>query len=331
MSQHVDFATTDFKTHIVNNIIKPNYIVEIQDSTDNRMRWKKRGMRLETCSKLFIGLGGIISFSSGFYNYPTLSFISGAISTISLVLLQYANFSYKESKKATSDLNILLDNIGIKKVPELNTATQDGNEMLNKQIQKSSSSPTPVLGSGYTVKSKQEDNNEYINPLAYDQTEEYKLRIKYEQHCSAKEYDEILKMKQDLNYPLTELVLQQTANHKNLEYFIIFISLTIPVNCYDTLFSVAKAGLEFTKLYFTHYPNWNFKLKKNQPSPLLGAIISNDVENVKFVYEHCKDAWMIESCEELRQAYKNKNTDIINFCLLNKAATHDEKGEYTVI
>ena len=89
----IDFANTDFKTHIVNNIIKPNYIDEIHDSTENRTMWKKRAMRFETCSKLFIGVGSIMSFASGVYGYQTLSFVSGAISTISLVFLQYANFS----------------------------------------------------------------------------------------------------------------------------------------------------------------------------------------------------------------------------------------------
>ena len=166
----IDFANTDFKTHIVNNIIKPNYIDEIHDSTENRTMWKKRAMRFETCSKLFIGVGSIMSFASGVYGYQTLSFVSGAISTISLVFLQYANFSYKESKKATSDLNILLDNIGIKKVPELNTTVQD--DGMTKQ--------SPLQGgSGYTIKApKQEvsENEEVVeehkNPIQEEPTQE---------------------------------------------------------------------------------------------------------------------------------------------------------------
>ena len=146
----INFESLDFKSHIVNTIIKPNYIEEIKYSTANRVNWKKRAMRLETCSKLFIGVGGIVSFSSGFYGYPTLSFISGAISTISLVLLQYANFSYKESKKATTDLNILLDNIGIKKVPELSTASQETDMHPSPNTTKQPSPNTTNFGTGYT-------------------------------------------------------------------------------------------------------------------------------------------------------------------------------------
>lgn len=326
MSSHIDFATTDFKSHIVNNIIKPNYIVEIQDSTENRMMWKKRGMRLETCSKFFIGLGGIISFSSGFYNYPTLSFISGAISTVSLVLLQYANFSYKESKKATSDLNILLDNIGIKKVPELNTTTQDNNEILSKGMPVKQ--PTEG-GSGYTVKVEQPVL--YSNPLLHsDQSEEYKNRLKYEDYCETNQFDEVLKMHKEQNFTLTELVIQQSARHKNFEFFKLFISMNIPITGYDILFTIASAGKAYTQLFFENNYTWNFKLKKNQVSPILGAILSNDLENCKLIQQHCGKVWMIDSCEEVRQAYKNKNNEIIKFCIENGALTSDEYGDYTV-
>ena len=174
----IDFANTDFKTHIVNNIIKPNYIDEIHDSTENRTMWKKRAMRFETCSKMFIGVGSIMSFASGVYGYQTLSFVSGAISTISLVFLQYANFSYKESKKATSDLNILLDNIGIKKVPELNNTTQE--DGMTKQ---SPSTPPLQGGSGYTIRAPKEvsENEEPVEETLQEPLEEHKNPILQEE------------------------------------------------------------------------------------------------------------------------------------------------------
>ena len=152
----VDYATIDFKDHIVNNIIKPGYKKEIEDYSYNRVMWKKRGMRFETCSKIFIGFGSIASFAAGVYGYQTLSLVSGAISTISLVFLQYANFSYKESKKCHHDLNNLLENIGIKKLPELSSGTQDDN---NGVMMKNASVKSPVQGSGYTV----------VSPYKYEQ------------------------------------------------------------------------------------------------------------------------------------------------------------------
>ncbi len=115
----------DWRKEIVNSIIKPNYVTEIKDFMSNRIKWKKRGRSFETGSKIFIGIGSIVSFSAGVYGSKELSFIAGTISVVSMVLLQYATFAYRESGKSTQDLNVLLDNIGIKKLPETNNAVQD--------------------------------------------------------------------------------------------------------------------------------------------------------------------------------------------------------------
>lgn len=316
----IDFANTDFKTHIVNNIIKPNYIDEIHDSTENRTMWKKRAMRFETCSKLFIGVGSIMSFASGVYGYQTLSFVSGAVSTISLVFLQYANFSYKESKKATSDLNILLDNIGIKKVPELNNTTQD-DMMMSKQ---GPSSPS-IQGSGYTVagsgyspeapkKTKKDHLEEYENPLQQDQTEEFKNRLKYEQLCQADNFEELKKMHESINYPLSELVLIKSAKAKNLEMFKYFLTTGIHYSNWDTLFYIAQSGLEYIKAFFED-GEWKFTLKEDEyRTPLLGAVISNDIEAVKYMYEKVP----LLKGKELEVADKNKNIEIFEFLISKK-------------
>jgi hypothetical protein len=312
----IDFANTDFKAHIVNNIIKPNYITEIHDSTENRTMWKKRAMRFETCSKLFIGVGSIMSFASGVYGYQTLSFVSGAISTISLVFLQYANFSYKESKKATSDLNILLDNIGIKKVPELNNTTQE-DMMMSKQAPPSQGGYT-VGGSGYSPealkKPKKDPLEEYENPLQQDQTEEFKNRLKYEQLCQSDNFEELKKMHEDINYPLTELVLIKSAKAKNLEMFKYFLATGIPRNNWDTLFYIAQSGLDYIKAFFEN-GEWTFTLKEGETkTPLLGAVISNDIEAVKYMYEKAP----LMKVKEIELSEKNKNKEIIEFLNLKK-------------
>jgi hypothetical protein len=321
----IDFNTTDFKSHIVNTIIKPNYIDEIHDSTENRTMWKKRAMRFETCSKLFIGVGSIMSFASGVYGYQTLSFVSGAISTISLVFLQYANFSYKESKKATSDLNILLDNIGIKKVPELNTATQDEQPMF-----KSVSPPqqqTPNQGSGYTIMntniktnpntpriSEKEDNyEEYKNPI----NEEHKKRIKYEELCYQNKFEEIKRMYEEDNFPLTELVLVKAAKEKNLEMFKYFLSTTISEINWDTIFYITLSGIEYIKAFYESdkYVIDLSSVKGALISPLRGAIMSNDIESVKYIYEK----YHIIEEKDLKEAETLNNKEIIEFLSSKKS------------
>ena len=309
----IDFANTDFKTHIVNNIIKPNYIDEIHDSTENRTMWKKRAMRFETCSKLFIGVGSIMSFASGVYGYQTLSFVSGAVSTISLVFLQYANFSYKESKKATSDLNILLDNIGIKKVPELNNTTQD-DMMMSKQ-----SPSSPLQGSGYSPEAPKKQKyslEEYENPIQQSETEEYKNRIKYEELCQTNNFEGLKKLHEEDNYPLSELVLIKSAKAKNLEMFKYFLTTGVPHNNWDTLFYIAQSGLEYIKAFFEDGKySWKFTLKEEEHrTPLLGAVISNDIESVKYMYEKVS----LMKGKEIELADKNKNKEIIEFLSLKK-------------
>jgi hypothetical protein len=74
-----------------------------------------------------------------------------------MVLLQYATFAYRESGKSTQDLNVLLDNIGIKKLPETNNAVQDnGNTPPHPNI--------PPIQQHSTQPLQQPQLNNYIAP-----------------------------------------------------------------------------------------------------------------------------------------------------------------------
>jgi hypothetical protein len=114
----------NFKEHITINLIQPNYVNEIQSSIKGRTRWRSVGMFFETASKLLLGIGSVLSFASGVYNNQNMSFISGSITTLSLVCLQYSSFSYKESKESTTELNILLQKLHLDTIPELIQETE---------------------------------------------------------------------------------------------------------------------------------------------------------------------------------------------------------------
>lgn len=299
----IDFSKNDFKSHIVNKIIKPNYITEIQDFTKHRSMWRKRAMRFETCSKLFIGVGSILSFSSGVYGYQTLSFVSGAVSTLSLVLLQYANFSYKESKKATSDLNILLDNIGIKKIPELTTTVQEDGASFKKAPERFSPTQDNIVSPNVS--------ETHENPL---QDKDYKKAIEYERLCITHDFEGLKRIHLEDKYPLTDLVLIETAASKNLEMFKYFLTTGIPHNNCNALFYISQSGLEYIKAFFEKY-EWNFTLEEdNYNTPLFGSVISNDINSVKYMYEKVP---LIKG-KEFEIAYNNKNTEILEFLTLKK-------------
>ena len=91
----------------------------IKTTIGGKKLWRTLGISLETSSKLMVALGGIFSFSAGFYHDDTLSFVSGSISCMSLALLQVASFSYKENKKQGEELNILLKKLNLDTVPSM--------------------------------------------------------------------------------------------------------------------------------------------------------------------------------------------------------------------
>ena len=107
------------RENIVNKLIEPYYMDMIKTTIGGKKLWRTLGISLETSSKLMVALGGIFSFSAGFYHDDTLSFVSGSISCMSLALLQVASFSYKENKKQGEELNILLKKLNLDTVPSM--------------------------------------------------------------------------------------------------------------------------------------------------------------------------------------------------------------------
>lgn len=297
----VDYATIDFKEHIVNNIIKPGYKKEIEDYSYNRVMWKKRGMRFETTSKIFIGFGSIASFAAGVYGYQTLSFVSGAISTISLVFLQYANFSYKESKKCHNDLNNLLENIGIKKLPELSAGTQDDGGIMMKK----GSIISPTQGTGYTIKSPYTPN-----PI----NSEYEKELLMEDAIENNDFEKVKKLHETekINLPLS--ILTNSVKHKNMEMFKYGLENKVE-DIFSTLpYIIKTGGMEYTKAYFDSGYKFEHRLYTNEETPLFAAVCKNDIELVKYVYEKCP-MWMTGERTEIKEAIRLGNKEIEEFCI----------------
>lgn len=125
--------TTDFKIRdaiklqIVQNLIEPYYIHDIESKIRGKKCWKKTGQIFETLSKVLVAVGGIISFSSGYYKDETLSFFAGTISTLSLATLQFASFAYSENKKQGQELNVLLKKLDLDIVPIVEHQQQQQN------------------------------------------------------------------------------------------------------------------------------------------------------------------------------------------------------------
>ena len=101
------------KNDIIRTLLEPNFKNEIKSNLELKKFFKKLGLTFETLSKLFVGVSSIISFASGIYKYEVLSFLAGSTSVISLVLLQYSSYSYRESKKLNAEIHSSLTKLNI--------------------------------------------------------------------------------------------------------------------------------------------------------------------------------------------------------------------------
>ena len=124
-------VSENIKVHIVKEFIEPMYINDVKNSIKGKKCWKLTGQIFETMSKILVAIGGIISFSSGYYSNPTLGFVAGSVSTVSLAMLQFSSFSYGENKKQSSELNILLTKLDIDTIPELNRDVDKNDDSKN--------------------------------------------------------------------------------------------------------------------------------------------------------------------------------------------------------
>jgi len=106
-------VSDDLKNDILVNLVEPQYKSDIIRNLKLRKKFKGYGLCFETISKLFLGISSVVSFASGIYIYQILSFLAGTSSVISLVLLQYSSFSYRESKKLSMELNEILKRLNI--------------------------------------------------------------------------------------------------------------------------------------------------------------------------------------------------------------------------
>ena len=124
----------DTRVYIIDELIEPYYKNVVKNTLSARQCWRKTGIAFETISKIMVAFGSIISFSAGVYEDQTLSFVSGSISCLSLAFLQFSSFSYKENKKQSEELNVLLKTLGLETIPVLErSAIPQGKKTTGQQ------------------------------------------------------------------------------------------------------------------------------------------------------------------------------------------------------
>ena len=124
----------DTRNAILTQHIESGYIKDVEEGLRDRRCYNTAGKAFETLSKILIAFGGILSFSSGYYNNPNLGFAAGSVSTVSLACLQFSSFCYKESKKNGESVNAILHELHIQTLPEPSDQQQPNRSTKHQKV-----------------------------------------------------------------------------------------------------------------------------------------------------------------------------------------------------
>lgn len=107
----------------VRDMIAKAYRGEVQSMIRWRDIWKHVGDGCEATAKCLAGAGAVLAFAaSSIRDSKTadiLSFASGSVGTLGLVLMTYSAYASRESRQRTMELNNILDSIGVTPLPNI--------------------------------------------------------------------------------------------------------------------------------------------------------------------------------------------------------------------
>lgn len=100
-------------------LVDVSYYNDVKYNIESKSRWKFFGDVTEALAQLVTGAAAILAFAAGGFDEKLLSFIAGALSVGSLVLMKLSSYSMKESSERTVQVNKLLDQLGITEIPNI--------------------------------------------------------------------------------------------------------------------------------------------------------------------------------------------------------------------
>jgi hypothetical protein len=110
---------SDIREEVLQKLVKPEYFKNVQDGLFWRDKWRNISNVCLAISKLLAVIGTTLAFASGFWNYQTLAFISGAFCTLGLGMGEYSSFAIKASVDQTDNVNRVLEKLRIRQVPNV--------------------------------------------------------------------------------------------------------------------------------------------------------------------------------------------------------------------
>ncbi len=104
--------------NIKEELIGPALYRDVKIGLFTRTLWKIFGHSIEALSKVLIGCSTVLTFASGSFNLPILSFTSGAVNIFSLVLAGFSIYAIRQSRARTEEINMTLRNVGLSNISD---------------------------------------------------------------------------------------------------------------------------------------------------------------------------------------------------------------------
>jgi hypothetical protein len=129
----MDFTNipNDFKKEIIDEYILPNYKNSVKHVIQRKEKWAFVASLCFTISTLLVGTSSLLSFANGFFKSEYLNFFAGSVGLFSIMVGQFGAYAQKQDSAKTSELNVILKNIGIPLTIE-DLSKYDGNNNTNE-------------------------------------------------------------------------------------------------------------------------------------------------------------------------------------------------------
>lgn len=103
-----DDNTQGLRRHIINNIIQPTYINNIQSVLKWGYRWRMISSIIFIMSLIMMSISTIMQFYASYLNFQIISFIAGLMNIVAQIFIHFSSIAKSKSKKiARHEIDIL--------------------------------------------------------------------------------------------------------------------------------------------------------------------------------------------------------------------------------
>jgi hypothetical protein len=111
----------DLRLPVLNNIVVPNYLREINDVVKSRHRWRKIASAVEASAQIVLAAASVLAFSGGFFENPLLTYFAACCTTLCMALGKLSTYAESECVERNTILTRLLERINIGAMPSISS------------------------------------------------------------------------------------------------------------------------------------------------------------------------------------------------------------------